>query len=116
MKTARKSRRSPESSRRRARNSSNSASASVASGPQSGKPSLRCPPERSASPCHRNPDTAKNATATAGYHTAPTKEKPAMEPETLPAEAAAAAPPTEHEPLGDDVGHEGGRAACRLAL
>src|SRR5262252_1433013 len=92
MTIARTRRRSPESSRRRARNASSNAPASVGSGPDSGKPIRRCPPERSASPCVRTPETAKNATATAAYHMAPTKEKPAMEPETMPAEAAAAAP------------------------
>src|SRR5215470_1078988 len=92
MTTARTNRRSPESSRRRARNASSNAPASVGSGPDSGKPIRRCPPERSASPCVRTPETAKNATATAAYHMAPTEEKPAMEPETMPAEAAAAAP------------------------
>src|SRR5215475_11597164 len=94
MTTAKTKRRSPESSRRRARNASSIAPASVGSGPDSGKPIRRCPPERSASPCHRTPDTAKNATATAAYHMAPTKEKPAMETESMPAEAAAATPVT----------------------
>src|SRR5262245_15066071 len=92
MRTAKNNRRAPESSRRRARNAASMASASVGSGPVSGKASFRCPPERNASCCATMPDIAKNATVTGAYHMAPTKEKPAMEPDTLPAEAAAAAP------------------------
>src|SRR5499427_2920586 len=96
MMTAKTNRRSPESSRRRARKAASTASASVGSGPASGSAIRRCPPERSASPCTRNPDTAKNGTLTAGYHTVPEKDNSATEPETvtLPPEAAAAAPPT----------------------
>src|SRR5262252_3197946 len=96
MMTAKTNRRSPESSRRRARKAASTASASVGSGPDSGSAIRRCPPERSASPCTRNPDTAKNGTLTAGYHTVPEKDNSATEPETvtLPPEAAAAAPPT----------------------
>src|SRR5262245_51146707 len=92
MSTAKNNRRAPESSRRRARNAASMASASVGSGPVSGKASFRCPPERNASCCAIMPDIAKNATVPGAYHMAPTKEKPAMEPDTLPAEAAAAAP------------------------
>src|SRR5262245_34672408 len=92
MTTAKTNRRSPESSRRRARNASSTASASVGSGPDSGNANRRCPPERNAAPCTHNPGTAKNGTPPAAYHMAPTEEKPAMEPDTMPAEAAAAAP------------------------
>src|SRR5215467_2705296 len=91
-KTASSKRRSPESSRRRAKNAASAVSVSVGSGPDSGSASLRCPPERSAAPCTRNPDTAKNATKTGPYHMAPSEEKPAMESDTMPAEAAPAAP------------------------
>jgi len=38
------------------------------------------------------PGIAKNATTSGAYHAAPGKDKPAMEPDTMPAEAAAAAP------------------------
>src|SRR5215475_14912791 len=102
IKTASTSRRSPESSRRRARNSSNSASASVGSGPASGKAKRRCPPERNAAPCTLRPRNAKNATLTAGYHMVPTEEKPAMEPDsvTLPTETAAVVPAPEPELTG----------------
>src|SRR5215475_10142911 len=94
MNTARKSRRSPESSRRRARNSSKSASASVASGPGSGNANTRLPPERNAAACTRNPGIAMNAKLTPEYHTVPEKEETAMEAESMPAEAAAATPVT----------------------
>src|SRR5262245_58420567 len=93
MTTADSKRRAPASSDRRARKAAKSASASVGSGPGSGSASLRCPPERSASPCTRNPDTAKNGTLkTAAYHMASHQERQAMDPETMPAEATAAAP------------------------
>src|SRR5262245_60227282 len=94
MKTARYNRRSPDSSRRRARNSSKSVSASVASGPGSGNANVRLPPERNAAACTRNPGIAKSAKLTPEYHTVPEKEETAMEPETIPAEATAAAPVT----------------------
>src|SRR5262245_30521093 len=94
MKTASTNRRSPESSRRRARNSSKSASASVASGPGSGNAKVRLPPERNAAACTRRPGIAKSGTLTAGYHTVPEKKEAAMEPDTIPAEAVAAAPVT----------------------
>src|SRR5215475_5715271 len=94
MKTASTNRRSPESSRRRARNSSKSVSASVASGPKSGSANVRLPPERNAAACTRNPGIAKRAKLTPEYHTMPEKEKPSMEPDSLPAEAVAAAPVT----------------------
>src|SRR5262245_18132494 len=92
MTTADTKRRSPESSRRRARIAASNASASVGSGPQSGSASLRCPPERNASPCTRSPGTAKNGTITGAYHTASLEEKALMDPDSIPVEAAAAAP------------------------
>src|SRR5215813_2061727 len=92
VKTAKTSRRSPESSKRRARCAAAMAAPSVGSGPGSGSASLRCPPERSASPCARMPGIAKNATTSGAYHAVPGKDKPAMEPDSIPAEAVAAAP------------------------
>ena len=92
MTTADTKRRSPESSRRRARIAASNASASVGSMPESGSASLRCPPERNASPCTRSPGTAKNGTITGAYHTASLEEKALMDPDSIPAEAAAAAP------------------------
>src|SRR5262245_60900283 len=68
------------------------AAPSVGSGPGSGSASLRCPPERKASPCARMPGIAKNATDARPYQMDTTKEITAMEPDTMPAEATAAAP------------------------
>src|SRR5215813_692232 len=92
VKTAKTSRRSPESSKRRARCAARMAEASVGSGPDSGSASLRCPPERKASPCARMPGIAKNATGARPYQMETTKEITAMEPDSIPAEAVAAAP------------------------
>src|SRR5262245_20328876 len=97
MKTARKSRRSPESSRRRARNSSKSVSASVASGPGSGNANVRLPPERNAAAWTLNPETAKKANSTRPYQMESIKET-AMEPDSLPAKAAAVVPAPAPEP------------------
>jgi hypothetical protein len=71
------------------------ASASVGSGPDAvaGSAILRCPPERSASDCVRIPGTPKKATPTAEYHMTPSKGQPVMEPDTMPAEAAAPSRP-----------------------